>query len=207
MTAPPTTRPRTLGLVCAGLLASAAALWGASVAVWFRLPSAGARVVDITGGELRPALGGVALLALAGVAGVLATSGILRRVVGALLGVAGASVAVTGAVALLDPSGTGTAALPEPSAGTADALRAVPVEVTPAPLLAVLGGLLLLVVGVVALLRERGLSRFGSRYAAAGSRPPADPDRSAWQDLDAGLDPTDPDRPVDPDGGASGRAG
>lgn len=202
----PTRSPRTLGLSCAGLLASAAVLWGASVAVWFRVGASGQRVVDVTGAQARPALGGVALLALAGVAAVLATSGILRRAVGGLLGVAGAAIGGAGVLALAVPSAVGP--LPEPPAGTAtDALVAYPAQATPAPLLAVLGGLLLLAVGLVVLVREGRLPRFGARYAAPGSRPPADPDRTAWQDLDAGLDPTDPDRPVDPDGGASRRAG
>ncbi|CAA9401469.1 MAG: hypothetical protein AVDCRST_MAG66-1483, partial [uncultured Pseudonocardia sp.] len=45
-----------------------------------------------------------------------------------------------------------------------------------------------------ALLTERRLPRLGTRYAAPGARrpPPTDPDRAAWQDLDAGRDPTDP---------------
>ena len=78
--------PRLLGTACVGLLAAAAALWGAAQFVWFRVTAdvPGGRVVEFTGGQLRPSLGGVALLALAGVAGVLAASGVLRRIVGYL---------------------------------------------------------------------------------------------------------------------------
>jgi len=58
----------------------------------------------------------------------------------------------------------------------------------------VLAGALLAAAGAPALLAERRLPRLGARYAAPGTRrpPPSDPDRAAWQDLDAGRDPTDP---------------
>ena len=172
MTAAPPGRSRLLGPVCAGLVAAAAALWGGSQAVWYRVteavPGGGQQVVEVTGAQARPAFGGVALLALAGVAGVVATGGPLRRVVGGLLVLAGAAVAVSAVASLLTATGT-----------------------TAAPLLAVVGGLLLVAAGLVVLMRERRLPRLGARYAAPGARPaPSDPDRAAWQDLDAGRDPT-----------------
>lgn len=192
---------RLLGLACAGLLAAAAALWGASTAVWYRVSAEVAgrtgELVAFTGAQVRPSLGGVALVALAGVAGVVATGGAVRRLVGAVLAVAGLAV---GGAALL---GLGTSpfasdgpavSLPTPPPGvTLDALRYQPTDITPAPLLAVFGGLLLVAVGVLVGVREARLPRFGARYAAPGARPtPTDPDRAAWQELDAGLDPTDP---------------
>lgn len=181
MTAAPTGRPRLLGPVCAGLVAAAAALWGGSQAVWYRVTEAvaggGQQVLEVTGAQARPAFGGVALLALAGVAGVVATGGLLRRVVGGLLALAGAAVVVSAVVSLIDA----------PDAAGVDA----PATATSAPLLAVLGGVLLVAAGLVVLLRERRLPRLGARYAAPGARPaPSDPDRAAWQDLDAGRDPT-----------------
>jgi hypothetical protein len=156
----PVRSPRTLGLVCAGLVASAALLWGASAVVWE--PGAGR-----TGTQVAPSLTGVALLALAGVAGVLATGGLARRLVGGLLAAAGA-------------------------AQTVAALAALGAAGTPAPLLAVAGGLLLLAAGVLVALREPWLPRLGARYAAPGApkRRQADPDRAAWEALDAGEDPT-----------------
>jgi hypothetical protein len=64
-------------------------------------------------------------------------------------------------------------------------------EVTAAPVLAVAGAVLLAAAGVVVLVREPALPRFGARYAAAGARTtPADPDRAAWEALDSGRDPT-----------------
>ncbi|WP_147260750.1 Trp biosynthesis-associated membrane protein [Pseudonocardia hierapolitana] len=73
--------PRVLVAVCVALVVAAGLLWGASAAA----------------GE--PALSGLALLALAGVAGVVATAGVLRRVVGGLLAAAGLVQAVLAAVA------------------------------------------------------------------------------------------------------------
>ena len=130
---------------------------------------------------MAPSLTGVALLALAGVAGVLATGGLARRLVGGLLASAGAVQAVA---ALLALGGAGP----------------------PAPLLAVAGGAVLLAVGALAALREPRLPRFGARYAAAGDRrAPRDPDRAAWEALDAGEDPTAGPGGGTGEGGAKGR--
>jgi uncharacterized membrane protein (TIGR02234 family) len=189
--------PRLLGLACAGLVTSAAALWGASEATWYRVSTTVAgrpdQLVDFTGAQVRPSFGGVALLALAGVAGVVATGGVARRVVGALLALAGTAVAGAAVLSLLvSPFASDAGSLPAAPPGVSvDALRYAPTETTPAPWLAVLGGVLLLAVGVLVLVRERRFPRLGARYAAPGARPvPTDPDRAAWQDLDAGRDPT-----------------
>lgn len=64
---------RALVVACAALVGSAALLWGGSSTV--------------------PWLTGIALLALAGVAAVVATGGVVRRVLGALLGGVGGVVA------------------------------------------------------------------------------------------------------------------
>jgi hypothetical protein len=132
-------RSRPQVLVCAALVAAAALLWGASST-------------------------GVALLALAGVAGVVATGGVVRRTVGALLGLAGIAAAVM--------------------AGS---------------WLAVAGGAVLLVAGAFVLVREPLLPRYG---AGGDRRADVDPDRAAWQELDAGRDPTadGPSRQDDPGG-------
>jgi hypothetical protein len=124
--------------------------------------------VELTGAQAAPWLGGTALLALAGVAGVVATGGVLRRLVGLLLALAGAAVLVAGVAAQVAESA----------------------EVTAAPLLVVAGGLVLLAAGVLVLVRERRMPRLGARYAAPGERVERDPDRAAWQELDAGRDPT-----------------
>ncbi|SHK84562.1 Tryptophan-associated transmembrane protein (Trp_oprn_chp) [Pseudonocardia thermophila] len=146
---------RRLAVAAAGLALAAVALWG--------------------GGALdRPEdapswTGGVALLALAGIAGIVATAGVLRRIVGGLLAVAGCGVAVAAAAQF------GAAPL--------------------GALVLLAGGLLLVAAGVLVAVREPGLARFGARYSrTAGTA--ADPDRAAWDALDAGLDPTTaPDPP------------
>jgi hypothetical protein len=170
-----TRKARALVAACAGLAGSAALLWAASATVWYHGAGvAGRPGTESTGAQVAPSLTGVALLALAAVAAVVATGGVLRRLVGALLGLV---AVVAGVVAV-------RALVVLPTAPT-------PVARTPAPLLAVAGAAALLAVGLFMLLREPRLPRFGSRYAAPGDRrAEVDPDRAAWQALDAGMDPT-----------------
>jgi len=171
-------RGRGLAAACGGLVVAAGVLWGASALAWTAPGAGGSTVADPASAP--SALTGVALLALAGVAALVATSGVPRRIVGALLGVVGGLVVVA----------------------TAAAVLAVSVAVGGGPLLAVGGGLLLAVVGCAVLLREPQLRRLGARYAAAGTPSAhADPDRAAWAALDEGRDPT-ADLPADP--GAAG---
>lgn len=184
-------RGRSLALACAGLAGSAALMWGASALVWYRGAPQDRGTVEITGAQAAPALGGLALLALAGVAAVVATGGVVRRVLGLVLGAAGLVAAGLGAGASWVSS------------------FALGGELTAAPWLAVAGGVVLVLVGVFVLVREPALARFGTRFAAAAgtARPELDPDRSAWSDLDAGVDPTveaPAGPPGDPTGDASG---
>jgi len=169
---------RALAAACGGLVVAACVLWGASALAWTAPGRAGGSPVADPA-SAPSALTGVALLALAGVAALVATSGVPRRIVGALLGVVGGVVVVA----------------------TAAAVLAVSVVVGVGPLLAVGGGLLLAAVGCAVLIREPQLRRLGARYAAAGSPSAhADPDRAAWAALDEGRDPTaDPAAyPADP---------
>ncbi len=180
---------RALGGVCLGLAVAAGLLWWASAVAWYRLTPPGRPPVTVDGGAAQPSLTAVALLALAGIAAVVATAGLVRRALGGLLVLVGAAVAVLATLALLTPA------------------------VTAAPLLAAAGGVLLAAVGVSVLLTEPRLARLGARYAASGTRAAAvDPDRAAWTALDEGRDPTtDPvacarDETDDPGGGRAGGA-
>jgi hypothetical protein len=189
--------------VCGALVAAAAALWGASALTWVLVRPTGRAAVELTGAVVAPALTGLALVALAGVAGVVATGGVLRRLVGVLLvGAAVWVVAVVVPVWTGDPAAVAAAATP-PGGVPPAALAGQPAAATAAPLLALGGALALLGGGLVVLLREPRLPRLGARYAA-GSRPPAvqDPDRAAWADLDEGRDPT-ADAATDPGPGAA----
>jgi hypothetical protein len=142
---------RALAGAAVGLAVAALVLWGAAALPW---PAPGAPSWT----------GGVAVLALAGIAGVVATSGVVRRGVGVLLAAAGLAV-LGGSVAQFGVAALGATAL-------------------------VLGGLALLAAGGLVAVREPVLARFGDRYARSGA-PPADPDRAAWDALDEGRDPTE----------------
>jgi uncharacterized membrane protein (TIGR02234 family) len=210
---------RRLVMVCAALLAGAAALEGAARAAWFTagVDAVGRGTVPVTaaGADLVPALTAVALLAVAAVAAAVALAGVARRVLGVLVAAAGTWVGVaTGGLLLVPPAPAELAALPgAPAGGTA--VGAVLLRLGPLP--ALLGALLLLAAGITLAFAERRLARLGARYAArpaAGATPGAraaaaqrdpDPDRLAWDALDAGHDPTD--LPATDLPGASGATG
>ena len=183
--------PRALVAVCAALALAALALWGSSALTWVEVAPPGRAPVPLPGAVLAPSLTGIALLALAGVAGAVAVSGVVRRLLGVLL--VGAAVVVVGAVVpvlVSDPvTAAGGAALP--GGGSASDLGGSPAALTAAPALAVAGAVVLAAAGIFLLLREPRLPRFGARYAAGGrTEAVRDPDRRAWDDLDEGRDPT-----------------
>ncbi|MBC3191386.1 Trp biosynthesis-associated membrane protein [Pseudonocardia sp. C8] len=200
MTAPGPDRTdrRTAGIVVLGLLAGAAALWGAGSAPWFTVgvPTAtrGTVSVSATGAQLQPVVTAVAALLVAAVAALVALSGIARRLLGVLVG-AGA-LAVVGLTLRLVAVPPTAAELASARAGlnAPNAPQGVgAVTATPWPWLAVAGGVLALAATVLLVVREPRLPRLGARYAAPGAREGAadtDPDRAAWERLDAGGDPT-----------------
>lgn len=191
---------RDLAVVCGVLAVAAAALWVATALVWLRVtavvPLRGPVPVTFTGGEVRPELPGLAAVALGGVAAVLALAGWPRRVLGAGLAVAGGLAVATAALVPLGPSAFRSGA-PDPGfrlpAGIPlDALRGQPVEVSAGPWLAVCAGLALALVGGWVLAREPRLPRFSARFAGSDARRRApDRDRTWWEALDAGEDPTE----------------
>jgi hypothetical protein len=178
------------------LVAAAAALWGSAAAVWPRpsydTPFRGQVLVTVEGGEWEPVLGPLALLALAGVAGALATGGWLRRIVGVVLAAAGGWAVVLGARP--QSSGVPPAGLDDlPGAPSGGRLSDVLV-IEPWTLLASLGGLLLLAAGGLLVLRTATMPRLGGRYTAparARREPAQDRERALWDSLDAGEDPTE----------------
>lgn len=177
--APDSSAKRAMGLVVFALLLAAAALWGSSELTWFaELRHTGVRgvVMDTESGAQRSAaLVPLALLALAGVAGAVATGGWARRVLGAILLLAGGAVAVSSVVGvhLGEASGYPTW------------------EVLAGHGLAAAGGVLLAVSGIVVVRLARRMPRLGARYSAPGDKPAArDPDTEMWDSLSAGDDPT-----------------
>lgn len=219
MSAPARPR-RTLGVVVVALLVSALALWSSSRGTWVTAtwsdplsvcwPRCGSVVATATGAETEPVLVPWALLALAAVAGVLATSGWGRRIVGVVLALAGLLALWRAASGLVPPA---PEALPAAARrpGTAAGVDAAVAW----PLLATAGAVLMLVAGAVVALRAATLPRLGARYEApqvgagtphapsgeavletAASPEPLDEDRQLWAALDEGRDPT-----VEPSGG------
>jgi uncharacterized membrane protein (TIGR02234 family) len=216
---------RLFGAIVVLLLAAAVVLWGASRTTWVSQVVEGVpvpRTNTADGAAAEPILVPWALLCLAAVGGLLATSGWGRRVVGTLVAVAGLWAVLRGVAGLADPA---SEALP---VGVRPGDRPLPAEtVLAGPSLGVLGGVLMLAAGLLAARFAAVLPRLGARYdaptRAAGDRAgdgaadgaadvratPADPDRALWEALDEGHDPT-ADRPAgrapDPPGGrASGR--
>ncbi|MEQ3552317.1 Trp biosynthesis-associated membrane protein [Pseudonocardia nematodicida] len=195
--ADPRTDRRSYAIVLAGLLAGAAALWGSGTAAWFtvEVPTAtrGAVEASATGAQLQPVVTAAAALLAAAVAALVALSGLARRVLGVLVGLASAAAVVLTLRLLAVPptpvelasarSGLNSGAAPEGIGA---------VTATGWPWLAVAGGVLAVAASVLLVVREPRLPKLGSRYAAPGAQaaPPSDPDRAAWERLDAGGDPT-----------------
>ncbi|GAB2973545.1 hypothetical protein GCM10017788_70930 [Amycolatopsis acidiphila] len=163
------------------LLLGAAALWGASRLVWSaQLREAGVRGTLLetqTGAQHSGALVPLALLGVAGVAGSIATGGWPRRVLGVILAVAGlwaCWIAVDGVSFGGFPAGA-------------------PVwQVFTGRGLALLGGILVLLGGLMAIKNAGAMPRLGARYAApSGQKTARDPDTELWEALSEGEDPTD----------------
>ena len=191
--------------VCAVLGAALAAV-AAGLTWWtedFADPLTGPVTITASGSAVVPELVPVALVALAGLGAALATHGVLRRIVGAVLMVGGALVAVRCGVALGSAPASLVQDLPRPADPVGDA-RLSPLG----PLLGIAGGLLIAAAGGLIVV-GRGARRMSSRYEAPGSaETTASPGRAGaaaavrtaedepssadwWRAMDAGSDPTD----------------
>ncbi|WP_410589190.1 Trp biosynthesis-associated membrane protein [Amycolatopsis sp. lyj-23] len=163
------------------LLLGALALWGASRLTWFaEFRDGGVRGTVLyreTGEQRATALVPLALLALAGVAGLVATGGWARRVLGVVLALAGAA-AIWSGVAGVRFSGY-AAGLPV-------------TEMLLGRGLAVVAGMLVAAGGLAAVKGAGGATRLGTKYAAPATRKKVrDPDVQLWDALSEGEDPTD----------------
>jgi Tryptophan-associated transmembrane protein (Trp_oprn_chp) len=178
-------RNRRAALVL-GVLGAGMALLTLTV-TWATLGAGTVPASQLTGRQVVPGAFALALAALAGTAALLLLGRVGRRAAGVLLvllGVGTALVAVSGARGLADGSLL-------PSSWTASG--AEPVSTSPIWAVgAVLGGLLVIAAGALALLGGPGWTDTPSRYSRAGR--PADTD--LWRSLDEGRDPT-----ADPAGG------
>ncbi|SFW90366.1 Trp biosynthesis-associated membrane protein [Amycolatopsis australiensis] len=168
-------------MIVVALLLGALALWGASRLTWYaEFRDGGVRGTLLhreTGEERATALVPLALLALAGVAGTVATGGWARRVLGIVLALAGAAAVWTGVDGVRFTGWVAGLPVTQMLLGRG---------------LAVLGGILVAAGGLAAVKGAGTAARLGTRYAAPATRKKArDPDAELWEALSEGEDPTD----------------
>ena len=150
-----------------------------------------AQTVSVAGTELAGGVRGLGLVGLAGVVALAATRRVGRVVVGALLLLTGAGVVAT--VVGVD---LGAATLDSEAVGSAGGRVEGDVATTAWPWLTALGGVLLAAAGLLTVARGRSWPGLGQRYEAPAAREQAAPatpaqiERSLWEALDRGEDPT-----------------
>lgn len=221
VTEKPAGSPRRTQAVAAVLLIVAAALlWSAGRMTWVEYTSVdGLRPpveATLDGGQWEPASTPLALLLVAGIAAMFAARGVLVRVVGALLALAGIAVAAQGFSALFGDPDTGRiVSIAELSAGAE--VTAAQILVIPA-VLTVLAGLLAIAAAIPLVLGRTGRQGLSSSYETPAARKAAAAEsvaaqsaaaksgaagegleqRQIWDALDAGADPTE-DEEYSPD--------
>jgi uncharacterized membrane protein (TIGR02234 family) len=145
--------------------------------------------LDVSGTQAAPPVLPLAVLAMAGALGLLATRGWARRVLGALLVLAGAGMVVAAVHAI---SATRDAAAGALAAKSVDAVLAAGATYQLSwwwPALTALAGCLVMAGGAVTVLRSGRWPAMGARFDAPGGRP-VGPPADAWSAIDRGEDPT-----------------
>jgi uncharacterized membrane protein (TIGR02234 family) len=168
------------------------------------------QVVDVSGADLVPLAGALALAALAGLAAVIATRGVVRRAAGVLLALfgAGAGAAVTTAVTAASVISVAASHVASPesaavsgaagsttsgtSGGTAVVVGGAAGQAimtgTPWRLAVLAGALLIFVAGLAAATRGPSWPVMSARYDLPQRRPRDS--ASMWESLSVGEDPT-----------------
>lgn len=156
-------------------------------------------VLAVSGRTIDAAPTALALVALAGVVAVIATRGVLRRVVGALVALAGlASIwRCISAMSAVSPSRARAIVHDKhPHVVQSDALGPVVVTHPTWGVLSIIAGVLVVVAGVVIAVRGGRWAAMSARYDAPAA-PGVDPeqeraraDASLWTALERGEDPT-----------------
>jgi len=146
--------------------------------------------ITVTGNALLPAAHALGLAALACLAAVLATRGVVRRVVGMLLVLLGLLVAVPATMSVR-PAHVAAAAAAR-SLATAGAPR-LTMALFPWWAAAAVGGLLIVAAGMLTAWRGTRWPGMSGKYDRPGGPPQATGDpAAAWDALDSGADPTMP---------------
>ena len=168
--------------------------------------------VDLSGRDLQPEGTAAALVALAGVAAVVATRRTGRLVSGAVLVVVGLAVAARTVQFGLTHSarpGYGDTVASIVAERTGVGTPQLTAAATPWWLVGLLGALVVVAGGAVVLLRSASWPEMGRRYergtgeSAGGAEDAAPrPAESAWEQLDRGIDPTEDRAPHVHDTGA-----
>jgi uncharacterized membrane protein (TIGR02234 family) len=166
--------------------------------------------VELTGRDLAPAGAAMAVVALAGLAALVATRRVGRMLTGLVLALAGL-IAVGSALRYGAWSGS-TMALVADRAGVAASDATTSTTTTLWWVVAAVGGALVLTAGALSLVASSTWTTLGGRYERRSSTQPAPKAAaaSAWDQLDAGLDPTldtPPATPSERTAGADGPAG
>ena len=176
---------RPLWTVVVLLLVGAGALWLSSRLTWSwerqATPLRGTEVVTHSGADTSSALIPLAVLAVAAIAAVLAIGGWPRRIVGVLVGLAGAA-----------SEWAGTTGLPAVFGAHPDGYPRS--QIVFGHGIAVLAGLLLVAASVLVVRHAAVLPRMGGNYRTPGAaKRRRDPDAELWQELSEGRDPTVPE--------------
>ncbi|MEV6149073.1 Trp biosynthesis-associated membrane protein [Nonomuraea sp. NPDC052129] len=167
-------------LGCVLVLVAAGRAWVTNV----RGAGTGAMTVP-SGGDLSPVLTPLALAGLAGVVAVLATKGAGRRVIGVLLALCGVGA---GLGAWQAAGGSGVLSWLR-ERNVMRATGAIQWDVVPLwPVVCGLGAVLMVAGGVVAVVRGGAWAGMSAKYTR--ERPETTGDRSMWDALDRGDDPT-----------------
>jgi len=189
------------------ILVSYGATWAVVSAPLLSGDGAPTSVVDLTGRELAPLGAAMGWVALAGIAGLLATARWGRRIVGALLVLAGGVAGVTAFAFALTDVAAGGGAFIEAALASRGLGASTDSSITVWWVGGVVGGLLVLIVGMVMLLLGGQLPTLSRRYdrepAAPAAATAATGQVAMWDALDRGEDPTTgPTGSMGPGGGA-----
>lgn len=172
--------------VCgAGMLWAAASTWVTATASPAGLPQV---TVSATGNEVLPSVGAAGIVALAGIAGVWATRGRWRTLIGALLVVViGWATVAVAVFAVSLPSGASDAVANAAGVLPDDLLQT---SVAPWWLLALAAAIVGVVGAVMVTLRGAAWSSMGDRYSRGSQASTALTSAQVWDALDRGEDPT-----------------